>query len=56
MVGPPIVGMIIDRTGTYRIAIAAAFAVAMCAVALLIPLTRYESMEAPARAGSQPSG
>jgi MFS family permease len=42
MVGPPLVGMIIDRTGSYRIAIAAAFAVAMCAVALLIPLTRYQ--------------
>lgn len=39
MVGPPLVGMIIDRTGSYRIAIAAAFAVAMCAFGLLIPLT-----------------
>ena len=39
MVGPPLVGTIIDRTGSYRIAIAAAFAVAMCAFGLLIPLT-----------------
>jgi MFS family permease len=42
MVGPPIVGLIIDRTGSYRAAIAAAFAVAMLAFALLIPLRRYE--------------
>jgi MFS family permease len=42
MVGPPIVGLIIDRTGSYRLAIAAAFAVAMLAFALLIPLRRYE--------------
>jgi len=42
MVGPPLVGLIIDRTGSYRIAIAAAFAVAMVAYALLIPLSRYE--------------
>lgn len=42
MVGPPLVGMIIDRTGSYRIAIAAAFIVAMVAYALLIPLSRYE--------------
>ena len=42
MVGPPIVGLIIDRTGSYRLAIGAAFAVAMLAFALLIPLRRYE--------------
>lgn len=42
MVGPPLVGLIIDRTGSYRVAIAAAFAVAMLAFALLIPLRRYE--------------
>jgi len=42
MVGPPLVGMIIDRTGSYRIAIAAAFTIAMIAYALLIPLSRYE--------------
>jgi len=48
MVGPPIVGLIIDRTGSYRLAIAAAFAVAMLAFALLIPLRRYEpSSESP---------
>ena len=51
MIGPPLVGMIIDRTGSYRTAIGAAFAVAMCAVALLIPLKRYEppSSDADAR-------
>ena len=42
MAGPPIVGLIIDRTGSYRVAIAAAFAVAMTSFALLIPLSRYE--------------
>jgi cyanate permease len=42
MVGPPLVGLIIDRTGSYRVAIAAAFAVALAAFALLIPLRRYE--------------
>jgi len=42
MAGPPIVGLIIDRTGSYRVAIAAAFAVALASFALLIPLTRYE--------------
>jgi MFS family permease len=42
MVGPPMVGLIIDRTGSYRVAIAAAFAVALASFALLIPLSRYE--------------
>jgi MFS family permease len=42
MAGPPLVGLIIDRTGSYRVAIAAAFAVALISFALLIPLTRYE--------------
>jgi MFS family permease len=42
MVGPPLVGLIIDRTGSYRVAIACAFAVAMASFALLIPLSRYE--------------
>jgi len=42
MVGPPMVGLIIDRTGSYRVAIAAAFAVALASLALLIPLNRYE--------------
>jgi MFS family permease len=42
MVGPPMVGVIIDRTGSYRVAIAAAFVVAMGAFALLIPLGRFE--------------
>lgn len=42
MVGPPMFGAIIDRTGSYRIAIAAAFAIAVASFALLIPLRRYE--------------
>jgi len=33
LVGPPLVGMIIDRTGSYRIAIGAAFTIAMLAFA-----------------------
>jgi MFS family permease len=41
MVGPPLVGLIIDRTGSYRVAIGCAFAVAMASFALLIPLGRY---------------
>jgi hypothetical protein len=36
------VGLIIDRTGSYRVAIAAAFVVALASFALLIPLTRFE--------------
>ena len=47
MVGPPIVGLIIDRTGSYRLAISAAFAVAMLAFALLIPLRRYKPIGEP---------
>jgi MFS family permease len=47
MVGPPLVGLIIDRTGSYRIAIAAAFTIAMIAYALLIPLSRYEPVSEP---------
>jgi len=45
MIGPPLVGMMIDRTGSYRVAIAVAFAIAMGSFALLIPLTRYEPAE-----------
>jgi MFS family permease len=41
MVGPPLVGMIIDRTGSYRIAIGMAFAIAIAAFSLLIPLGRF---------------
>jgi MFS family permease len=42
MVGPPMVGMIIDRTGSYRVAIAAAMAVAMASFAMLVPLRWYD--------------
>jgi MFS family permease len=45
MVGPPMVGVIIDRTGSYRVAIAAALVVAMGSFALLIPLGRYEGRD-----------
>ncbi len=45
MIGPPLAGMIIDHTGSYRIAIAAAFAIALSAFALLIPLARYAPPE-----------
>ena len=51
MVGPPMVGLIIDRTGSYRIAIACASAVAIAAFAMLIPLSRYE----PAGTRSSPA-
>jgi predicted MFS family arabinose efflux permease len=44
MVGPPMFGAIIDRTGSYRLAIAAAFAIALASFALLIPLRRYEAV------------
>jgi len=59
MAGPPLVGLIIDRTGSYRIAIAAAFAVALASFALLIPLSRYQpavsaSPIAPDRPPPQP--
>ncbi|HZC45901.1 MAG TPA: MFS transporter [Candidatus Acidoferrum sp.] len=47
MAGPPIVGLIIDRTGSYRVAIAAAFAVAIASFALLIPLSRCEPASEP---------
>jgi MFS family permease len=46
MVGPPVVGLIIDRTGSYRVAILAAFGVALASFALLIPLARYEPASA----------
>jgi MFS family permease len=42
MVGPPLFGSIVDRSGSYRLAIVTAFAVAISSFALLIPLTRYE--------------
>ncbi len=45
MVGPPMVGVIIDRTGSYRVAIAAALVVAMASFALLMPLRRYEALK-----------
>ncbi len=42
LVGPPLAGLIVDRTGSYRLAIAFAFVIAMAAYAALIPLGRHE--------------
>jgi MFS family permease len=42
LVGPPLAGMIVDYTGSYRIAIASAFVIAMGSWAILLPLGRYE--------------
>jgi MFS family permease len=42
MVGPPLFGSIVDRTGSYHLAIAGAFAIALASFAMLIPLGRYE--------------
>jgi MFS family permease len=39
--GPPIAGMIIDYSGSYRWAIAYSFAAAIAAFAVLLPLTRH---------------
>ncbi|MGH7781121.1 MAG: MCT family MFS transporter [Candidatus Binataceae bacterium] len=41
LLGPPIAGMIIDYTGTYRWAIAYSLAGALASFAVLLPLTRY---------------
>jgi MFS family permease len=42
LIGPPFAGLIVDRTGSYRLAIAFAFVIAMAAYAALIPLGRHE--------------
>jgi MFS family permease len=42
LIGPPLAGLIVDRTGSYRLAIAFAFVIAMAAYAALIPLGRHE--------------
>jgi MFS family permease len=42
LIGPPLAGLIVDHTGSYRLAIAFAFVVAMAAYAALIPLGRHE--------------
>jgi MFS family permease len=41
IIGPPIVGALIDRTGSYRIAIACTFAIGMASWAVLIPMERH---------------
>lgn len=41
LLGPPIAGMIIDYTGSYRWAIAYSLAAALASFAVLIPLSRY---------------
>jgi len=43
--GPPLAGVIIDYTGSYRWAIAFAFAAAMASFVALMPLVRFESQE-----------
>ena len=40
LIGPPLAGLIVDRTGSYRLAIGFTFVVAMAAYAVLIPLGR----------------
>lgn len=42
LIGPPLAGMIVDATASYRIAIACAFMIAMASWATLLPLRRYE--------------
>jgi MFS family permease len=42
LIGPPLAGLIIDRTGGYRWAIAAAFAMATAALLVLLPLPNCE--------------
>ena len=41
VIGPPLVGLLIDRTGSYQVAITAAFVAALASFAILIPLSRY---------------
>ena len=43
LLGPPIAGMIIDYTGSYRWAIAYSLAGALASFAVLIPLSRYRA-------------
>lgn len=42
LAGPPLAGLIIDRTGSYRWAIGFAFAVVFASFVVLLPLGRYE--------------
>jgi MFS family permease len=46
LIGPPLAGFIIDRTGGYRWAIAAALAMATAALLVLLPLPRYAAADA----------
>ncbi|MHB8381656.1 MAG: MCT family MFS transporter [Candidatus Binataceae bacterium] len=45
LLGPPIAGMIIDYTGSYRWAIAYSMAGALASFAVLVPLTRYAATD-----------
>jgi MFS family permease len=56
LVGPPLAGMIIDRTGSYRWAIAFAFAAAGLSFAALVPLTRLVPAEASTASAVAPVG
>ena len=47
LIGPPLAGFIIDRTGGYRWAIAAALAMATAAFLVLLPLPNCEIPDAP---------
>jgi MFS family permease len=46
LIGPPLAGFIIDRTGGYRWAIAAALAMATAAFLVLLPLPNCEIPDA----------
>ncbi len=45
--GPPLAGLIIDRTGSYRWAVGFAFAVVLASFVVLLPLARYEPRSIP---------
>jgi MFS family permease len=51
LIGPPLAGFIIDRTGGYRWAIAAALAMATAALVVLLPLPRYAADAEPQKIG-----
>jgi MFS family permease len=49
LIGPPLAGFIIDRTGGYRWAVAAALAMATAAFVVLLPLPRCEIPDSAAQ-------
>jgi MFS family permease len=48
LVGPPLAGLTIDRTGSYTWAIVLAFAMGMAAFGVLVPLQEHNVITAPA--------